>query len=251
MFKKIIFISLLCFAQLGLAEDLKIHFATEATYPPFEYIDQSGNIKGFDIDIANAICDKINATCTFSNAPFDSLIPSLQMGKYDALIGALGITPQRQKVVAFSDPYFHDSVSFVAPVSEKLELSKDAMKGKVIGVQGGTVLSQYLTDTYGDDVTVKTYASELQALMDLQNERVDAVLGDTPLIKNWLKKQSNGKFTIVDNPVNSDSPYFSQGFGIAVNKKNKDLLAKINKGLAEIKADGTYEKISNKYFGEN
>src|SRR5690606_17599012 len=91
-----------------------IKFAMEATYPPFEYVDASGNIKGFDVDIANALCQQLKAQCEFSNQPFNSLIPSLQLGKFDAIISALGITTERAKQVSFTNPYYQPSGSFVA-----------------------------------------------------------------------------------------------------------------------------------------
>ena len=250
LLSKVLLASVLGMLSLtGFAGSQKpLQFATEATYPPFEYIDQSGKIKGFDIDIAKALCTQMQRQCEFHNAPWDSLIPSLKLGKYDALIGAMAITAERKQQVAFTNPYYMDTVSFVAPMSEKLQVTPAGMKGKTIGVQGGTVLQQYLQSTYGSAVSVKTYASQEQALMDLQAGRVDAVLGDTPLVKTWLKQQKGSTYGVAGKPI-TDKKYFGQGFGIAVNKDNTQLVQQLNTALAAIKKNGQYQKIVTQYFG--
>ncbi len=226
-----------------------IQFATEASYPPFEYVDQTGQIKGFDIDIAKALCIQMDAHCSFTNQPWTSLIPSLQMGKFDALIGAMAITKQRQQQVDFTKPYYFDTVSFVAPVASHFIPDAKSIKGKTIGVQGGTVLEQYLHATFGNDIKVKTYASQEQAFLDLASGRVDAVLGDTPLMGNWLKKQKPATYAFAGQPI-GDPRFFNQGFGIAVKKGNTKLLKQLNDALAAIRANGTYNQIYKQYFGK-
>ncbi|VVC77009.1 ABC transporter arginine-binding protein 1 [Aquicella siphonis] len=225
-----------------------IRFATEATYPPFEYIDQTGQIKGFDIDIANALCAQIKADCTFSNQAFSSLIPSLKLGKFDALISALGVTPERQKQVAFTHSYYEPSGSFVAKTASHYLLT--GLPGKTIGVQQGSTFEKYLQDKYGNKVTVKTYASIQDAFLDLDSGRVDIVLADTPIALAWLKQGNKSKtYAIIEKPI-VDHTYFGTGYGIAVNLNATALLDKLNKALAEIKANGTYDQITKKYFGD-
>lgn len=242
-----ILIILLLNCTLHAAPIKIIRFGTEATYPPFEYIDESGQIKGFDIDIANALCEQIKAQCTFSNQSFSSLIPSLQLGKYDALIAAIGITEERKKQVAFTDSYYEPSASFIAPLAKKYKISD--VVGKTIGVQEGTTFDKYLREQYANKVTVKPYASIQDALLDLVAGRVDLVLGDMPIILIWLKQNENSKhFGVVNAPI-VDRQYFGVGAGIAVRKNEKELLTALNQALAKIKADGTYKKILKKYFG--
>lgn len=222
-----------------------LRFATEATYPPFEYIDASGQIKGFDIDIINALCQQMKAQCTFSNQSFNSLIPSLQLGKFDALIAALGVTTERQKQVDFTDSYYEPSASFVAPIAKNYTLAD--IKGKIIGVQQGSTLEKYLHDTYRDTITIKTYASIQDAFLDLQSDRVDVVLTDTPMARVWLKNENTKIYQIVDKPI-IDHQYFGVGYSIAVKKNNQELMNDFNKALAQIKANGTYDKIMKAYF---
>lgn len=246
--KKIIITLLnLLFIQFALAGPIKtIHFATEATYPPFEFIDETGQMKGFDIDIASAICQQIKAECTFTNQTFDSLIPSLKIGKYDAVISALGITADREKQVDFTQSYYEPSGSFVALKNKHYTLQ--SLGGKTIGVQTGSTFEKYLHDKYGSTITVKTYASAQDSFLDLASERLDLVMVDTPIAETWLKLDNNiQKYMIVEKPI-IDHDYFGSGYGIAVNKNNTELLQALNQGLAEIKKNGTYNKIVKTYF---
>lgn len=245
---KLILISILLFASAVTmaAEEKIIKFATEATYPPFEYTDASGQIKGFDIDIANALCAEMKVKCTFSNQSFNSLIPSLQIGKYDALIAALGVTPERQKQVDFTHSYYEPSASFVAPTDKHYTIAQ--LIGKTIGVQQGSTFQTYLQDKYGNKITIKTYASAQEAFLDLRAGRVDVVLVDTPIAADWLKQDKSKQFGIIDKPI-VDHQYFGTGYGIAVRKDNVDLLHAFNLALGKIKANGTYNKIVTQYFG--
>lgn len=231
-------------AQAQSQQPLK--FATEATYPPFVYMGPSGKIKGFGADIVQALCQKMKVQCVMVNQPWDSLIPSLKLGKYDALFGGMDITAAREKQVDFTQSYYKNSAAFVASKELHLVLSKKGLKGKTIGVQGGTTFDAYLEKVYGSDVKIKRYPSEQDAFLDLESGRVDAVMGDTPLLKAWVLKNSQ-KYALVNQM--SSVKYFSAGHGIAVKKGNKKLQKALNKALLAIKADGTYGKIVSKYFG--
>ncbi|RDI42556.1 transporter substrate-binding domain-containing protein [Aquicella lusitana] len=223
-----------------------IQFATEATYPPFEFIDPSGRITGFDIEIASALCQQMKVDCTFSNQSFNSLIPSLKLGKFDAIIAALGVTEEREKEVSFTHAYYEPSGSFVGAMPASFSLSQ--LTGKVIGVQQGSVFEKYLRDKYGVSVKIKTYASVQDAFLDLVLGRLDAVLADTPIATAWLKRNEDNQFGLIGKPV-VDHAYFGTGYAIAVRKGDAELRDAFNKALAEIKANGTYEKIAKKYFG--
>lgn len=248
MLKKLILIVSFFMLQSLYAFPIKtIRFATEATYPPFEYIDSTGTIKGFDIDIANALCVQLRAQCSFTNQSFASLIPSLQLRKFDALISSIGITAERQREVAFTQPYYQPSAAFVAALIKNYALS-DMIGGVTIGVQQGSTFETYLRDNYRETVTIKTYASIQEAFLDLVSGRVDAVLADTPIVKAWLQENDNRKkYGIIDKPI-QDAKYFGAGYGIAVNKKDIGLLNVLNTAIDQIKKNGTYDKIVKKYF---
>lgn len=232
--------------KINAQTDQTIKFATEATYPPFVYVGPNGQVQGFGADIVHALCQQMHAKCTIINQPWESLIPSLKLGKFDAIFGGMNITAAREKQVDFTHSYYQNSISFVAAKSTHLVVSKVGLKGKTIGVQGGTTFDTYLQDTYGNEITINHYPSEQDALMDLQSGRVDAVVGDSPLIQQWLKKNS-GQYAIAGKPINNQK-YFGKGDAIAVKKGNVKLLQALNKALVKIKANGTYQKIVNKYF---
>ena len=245
--KKIVRSAMLLVALLGtqtMAAEVK--FATEATYPPFEYMNDKNEFAGFDIELAQAICAAAKLTCTFSNQAFDSLIPSLKFRRFDAAIAAMDVTEERAKQVDFSNIYYENSAVFVAAqgkFSDAVQLT-----GKNVGVQNGTSHQSYLLEQLkGKEVKVVPYASYQNALMDLTSGRVDAVFADTAVAAEWLK--SHAGYQMVGQPV-TDAKYFGAGFAIAVNKGNKALLDSLNQGLAAIKANGTYQKLYAKYFSK-
>lgn len=247
---------LFLFLILGLSSSYaalpaSLNFATEATYPPFEFVDPSGAIKGFDIDIAQALCQKMAVKCNFVNQPWDSLIPGLKLGKFNALIGAMEITPARKNQVDFTEAYLPATGLFIAEKNSSLSISAAGLKDKTIGVQGGTTFEQYLTKEYGRQIKIKSYNSMQDALLDLDAGRVDAVLGDSALLLDWLKKHDpSDHLKQVGQPFSNPS-YFGQGYGIAVQKGNSELLNALNQALQEIKQDGSYQKILNHYFPPN
>lgn len=244
--KKVLIAALIAGFSLSATAAQTIRFATEASYPPFESIDANNKIVGFDVDLANALCKEIDATCTFTNQAFDSLIPSLKFRRFDAAIAAMDVTPERAKQVDFSDIYYANSAVFVA-AKDKFA-SVDQLKGKNVGVQNGTSHQSYLLEQMkAQEVKTVPYASYQNALLDLGNGRVDAVFADTAVAAEWLKK--NGGYQMVGKPV-TDAKYFGAGFAIAVNKGNKALLDSLNQGLAAIKANGTYQKLYAKYFSK-
>ncbi|WP_299015448.1 lysine/arginine/ornithine ABC transporter substrate-binding protein [uncultured Photobacterium sp.] len=242
--KKILLSSLIGLVSAQAAAQDEIKFAMEATYAPFEYMDQNNQIQGFDVDLANALCEEINAKCTFHNHPFDSLIPALKFRRYDAVISGVDITDQRKEQVNFTDAYYDNAAAFVA-ISGKVA-SQDKLKGKRIGVQNGSTHQSYLIDQM-PGVTTVAYVSAQEAFLDMQNGRIDSVFGDTAVVAEWFKK--NDKLTYVGKQV-TNAQYFGYGFGIAVNKNNQELVNKLNAALKTVKANGEYQAIFNKYFGK-
>ena len=221
-----------------------IKFATEATYPPFVYVNNHGEIHGFDVDIAMAICELLKFECTFTNQPWDSLIPSLQFGKFEALIGAISITPERQEKVLFTEPYYENKADYVTPISQP---SLTIKEGTIIGVQAGTTLADYLTETYGDKIKINRYASVEQAFLDLIATRLDAVFGDQPVVIHWVKESGKKQFKLAEHVVHSPQ-YLGKGFGIAFRKDEPDLVEHFNFALNQLKKDGTYQRIYQHYF---
>lgn len=126
--KKVLIAALLAGMSLSATAAQTIRFATEASYPPFESIDANNKIVGFDVDLANALCKEIDATCTFTNQAFDSLIPSLKFRRFDAVMAGMDITPEREKQVLFTTPYYENSALFVGQQGKFTSI--DQLKGK-------------------------------------------------------------------------------------------------------------------------
>lgn len=240
MKKLLLAIIITCFSFSSLAAE-KIRFASSATYPPFESLDQNNQIIGFDIDLANALCEKIKAECTFTNQAFDSLIASLRFKKFDAVISGLDITPERKKQVAFTDPYYANSAEIIAKKGRFN--SFEALKGKRIGAENGTTHQRYLNDKH-PEITVVPYASYQTAFIDLQNGRIDGVFGDTAVVNTWIKNYAD--MAPATERV-TDQDYFGTGLGIAVHPDSTALLEKLNEALKAVKADGTYQTLLEKW----
>ncbi|MEC5318573.1 arginine ABC transporter substrate-binding protein [Brenneria populi subsp. brevivirga] len=240
--KKLLVATLLAGITFSAAAADTIRFASSATYPPFESLDANNEIVGFDMDLAKALCKQMQASCTFTNQAFDSLIPALKFRRYDAVISGMDITPERSKQVAFTQPYYANSAVVIAQKGKFSDFA--ALKGKRIGMENGTTHQKYMNDKHPEVKTV-AYDSYQNAVLDLKNGRIDGVFGDTAVVNEWIK--NNPSLATVGQHV-TDPEYFGAGLGIAVRPNDKALLEKLNNALDAIKADGTYKTISDKWF---
>ena len=228
-------------SQAAMAD--KIRIATEGAYPPFNMKNSKGELIGFDVDIAKALCEQMKADCKIVAQDWDGIIPGLLAKKYDAIIASMSITPERQKKVSFTDPYYSNYLRFIAKKNSQLKPTKDGLKGKKLGAQRSTISSQYLEDHYRKSARVKVYDTQEAAFLDLKAGRLDAVLVDAYPGYDWLSKSENNGFDFI-----GDSIDINDKIGIAVRKGDKALIKKFNKALQEIRASGAYQRINGKYF---
>ncbi|OOF89671.1 arginine ABC transporter substrate-binding protein [Rodentibacter ratti] len=236
---KKLLLSAVLLGSAAMANAQEITFAMEPSYPPFEFTNEKGEIIGFDVDVANAICKEIQATCKFKGESFDALISNLKAKRFDAAISAMDITESRSKQVLFSDAYYDSTASYVAFKGKAtLETAKN------IGVQNGTTFQQY-TVAETKQYSPKAYTSLQDAILDLKNGRIDIIFGDTAVLADMINKEPEIQF-VGDKVTNKK--YFGNGLGIAMNKSNKALAESLNKGLAAIKANGEYQKIYDKWM---
>ncbi len=169
------------FAGAAMAEDTVV-IGTDATYPPFESLDAAGKFQGFDIDIANALCDQMKVKCTFVNQDFDGIIPALQAKKFDAIVSSMSITPEREKTVDFTNKYYNTPPAIAVPKDSTLtEANDDALKGKTIGAQSSTTHANYAS-THLKDAELKLYPSADEYKLDLANGRIDSVIDDVVVL---------------------------------------------------------------------
>jgi len=227
--------------------DMKVRIGTEGAYPPFNFKDSSGELKGFDIDIAKALCVAMKAECTFVAQDWDGIIPALLAKKYDAIIASMSITDERKKKVDFTDKYYSTPAKFIVDKKGGIsDVSVAALKGKSIGAQGSTIHSNFLEDVY-KDANIKLYKTQDEANADLASGRLDAILADSAVLNDWLKTK-DGNCCQFTGPDFNDPKYFGVGAGIAVRKGDDKLRNSLNMAIKAILADGTYKKINDKYF---
>ncbi len=234
-------------SSAGAADKIKI--GTEGAYPPFNFIDSAGKIGGFDVDIGLALCERMKAECEVVAQDWDGIIPGLLAKKYDLIIASMFITEDRKKQVAFTNPYYLAAMTHVAPKGAGITtFTNEALKGKVIGAQSGTTQADFITATY-PDAEIKLYPTQDEANLDMVNGRLDLQVGDMLPLLDWVTKNDDGKACceIIGEPI-TDKKFVGEGVGIAVRQDDNELREKLNKALDEIRADGTYKKINDKYF---
>ena len=229
----------------------KIRIGVEGAYPPFSYVTPEGELAGFDIDIARALVAAMGKDIELVPQDWDGIIPALLARKYDAIIASMSITEERKKKVAFSNKYYNTPAKFVCKKGTMETFARENIKGKKIGVQRATIHDRYLTDNYGKDVEIKRYATQDEAYLDLVAGRVDMLLADSVAISDGFLKKPEGQDYQFIGPDLNDPKWFGEGTGIAIRKEDKDLVEMFNTAIEQIRADGTYKKIQDKYFDFN
>ena len=230
----------LVLAACGGGGQAKVRVATDATWPPFESVNEtSKEIEGFDIDLMNAIAKEGGFEVEYSNVPWDSLLAGMAQCQYDAAISAMTITPERAEQFAFSEPYFAAGQIVTVRADNTDITGKDTLAGKTVGVQLGTtgdIEAQKITGA-----TVKNYDDIGLAFQDLMNGQTDAVIADNPLALGYVG-QNPDKLKAVGEV------FTDEFYGIAVCKDKTDLVAQINKGLAAVKSKGLIDELTTKWI---
>jgi len=228
------------FSANALAAD-KYKVGIEGAYPPFNNKNASGEVVGFDPDIAMALCAKMKAECEIVTSDWDGIIPALNAKKFDFIVSSLSITDERKQAVDFTDPYYSNKQQFIAPKNVDFKTDVASLKTKKLGTQRSTQAATWLEDKVGNDISL--YDTQENAYLDLTSGRVDALLADKYANYDWLKSKAGQPYEFKGEPVNEDDKV-----GIALRKGDSDLRTKLNLAIKEIQEDGTYKKINDKYF---
>ena len=220
--------------------ELKITVATDATWPPFEYIDETTKeFVGFDIDLMKAIAEAAGFEVEFVNVAWDPLLAGMAAGQYDAAISAMTITEERAKQFDFSEPYYNAGQLIAVRIDNDTITGPADLAGKVVGAQIGTTGAMEVEKIAG--ATLKTYDDISQAFLDLINGQIDAVVADNPLVGGYV-----GKYP--DKIKSVGEPFTDEYYGIAVRKGATDILEAINKGLKIVKEQGLLEQLEDKWI---
>lgn len=215
-----------------------LRMGTNATFPPYEFVGDDGNVQGIDADIAAAIADKLGMKLEITDMEFDSLIPALQSDTIDVALAGMTVTPDRQENVDFSDSYAKGVQVIIVKDGSDIA-SPDDLEGKSIGVQTGTTGDIYCTGDYGQE-NVKQFNNGPLAVAALVNGQVDCVVIDQEPAKNYVAANSGLKIL--------DTAYADEDYAIAIKKGNTELLDKVNGALKELQDDGTVQSIVDKYI---
>lgn len=223
-----------------------IRIGFEGAYPPFNYLDARGELRGFEVDLARAVCERAKAKCELLTGEWEQLVPGLLAGMYDAVFSSVAITPEARRLVDFSDRYYATPAVFVARKDSGVTTATpEDLRGKAVGAKAGTVYARRLEERYAPyGAMVKLYVTQGEANQDLASGRLDAVLADKVALMTWLEKSPEGACCRVAGPDLPDPA----AFGAAVRKGDADLKELINRAIREIRADGTYERINARHF---
>jgi len=227
-----------CGSSTATDDKKVLKVGSDIAYAPFEFMDTDGKAVGFDIELMTAIGADMGYTVEFETAPFDGLLMALDAGNYDAVISSMTITEERAKSVTFSDPYFLATQLIGVKEGSDIKGSAD-LKGHKVGVQLSTT-GQFAMENMGVD-TIK-YDTTPDALNDLMNGGVDAVVADSPVVLWFIKQNPDAKVQSVQGDFEKEY------YGIAMKKGNTELADKVNASLKKLKDNGTYNDIYKKWF---
>lgn len=217
----------------------EITMATSPDYPPFEFIDDKGNVAGLDIDLANAIAKEMGVKLTIQQMGFDGIITAVKAGQVNMGVSGFTVTEERKKSIDFTDPYFTGGQVIVALKESNFKGPED-LNGKVVGAQIGTTGEKAANGIKG--AQVKTFDDFLMAIQELKNKNIAAVVGDMSVAKNLVA--SDSKLVIVGKPINEEQT------AIIVQKGHPELVKALNDAIAKVKASGEYDKIIQKWANQ-
>lgn len=224
-------------ASGALADSVKV--GTNAEFPPFEFIADDGSIQGFDIELISAILDLAGIEYSVESMEFDALPAALEAGQIDIAIAGMTISEEKSKSVLFSEPYFSATQKIIVPADSAINTVEDIKAGMKIGVQLGTTGDIYVTDSM-EGIVCERYSKALDAIMDMKNGRLDAVMVDSAPASVFAGEIEGLK--VLEEKL-SDEQY-----GVAVKLENTELMEKINAGLASLKENGKFDELYVKYF---
>jgi polar amino acid transport system substrate-binding protein len=248
MMRTLLIITVFSFLIIGCGSDDRspewasrgiLKIGTDATYPPFEMVNtETGQPEGFDIDIMNKVCELNGWKPKYVITPFDGIISGLKGRKYDCIISAMSITPQREAIVSFSEAYYLAGQVIAVPAADTVIESVDDLRGRRVGVQLGTTGERMAKSLPG--VTVFSFENIGAAFIDMKNGQIDAVLNDLPTTSEYIRRQGTAK--IVGEVLSREY------YGIAVRRGDQELLTKIDSALINIKESGVYDQIKSRWF---
>ncbi|PVA11198.1 amino acid ABC transporter [Pelagivirga sediminicola] len=234
-------------AGAAAAETVKIGIASEP-YPPFAAPDSAGNWSGWEVEIANALCEAADLECEITPTGWDGIIPSLLGEQIDVIMASMSITEDRAEKIAFTDHYYKTPAVIVAPKGSDMTPNAEGLDGKILGVQASTTHQAYAQKHFEDAASeIRVYQTQDEANQDLYSGRIDAVQADSIAMADFVNSDIGDCCEIVGN-VPDDESILGKGVGAGLRKGEDELREKLNAAIAEIRENGTYDEITDKYF---
>jgi octopine/nopaline transport system substrate-binding protein len=247
-----------------------VRIATEGAYPPWNSTDASGQLIGFEPDLANDLCQRMQVECEIVAQDWEGIIPALTAGKYDAIMAGMSITDERKEVISFSDSYANEPAYFAVlndsdlasyqgaleqanldEVSDEeqaaIDSLKEALAGKTVGVQVATTHANFLDTYLGDAVEIRSYDTQENLDLDLQAGRIDAALASGTYWFPLMETEKGADFALIGPGFNGGP--FGAGVGAGIRQEDTDLIEMFNKAIAAAKADGTINRLAQQWFG--
>jgi len=219
---------------------------TTGDYRPFSYLDEGNELTGYDVDWAKAIADKMGVEAKFETGEFSGLIPGLSQGRFDVVMSSVHINDERKKSVDFSDAYAMDGAVAIIKKGEKSLDGPEDISGLTVGVNSGSNWEE-LVQSIGGYKEMKTYPGPTESISDLLNDRIDVVvMGEAAAGSYILNSPDGDKIEISGEPLNQGE---SSIISIAIKKDSPELTEALNEAISEVKEDGTYDELAQKYFG--
>jgi polar amino acid transport system substrate-binding protein len=228
----------------GAAEEGAVMIATDATWPPMEYIDETGELVGFDVELINAIADEAGLEIELKNTAWDGIFAGLANGAYDAIISSVTITEERKSAMLFTEPYVNAGQVLIVKKSASGISGIEDMAGLKVGAQNGTT-GDFAIEEY-PEIERMAYDEIGLAVEDLMNGNISGVVCDSITASDFVLNNESyaGSLTI------AGEPFTEEYLGIAVSKSRPDLVEKFNEGLAAVEASGKMDELVVKWLGD-
>jgi len=241
--KRIILAALAASTFAAAAHAENVNICVEGAYPPFSWTEASGDVVGFDIDIANALAVEMGMTATMVKTDWDGIIPALLEGKCDAIIASMSITEERKQVIDFSAKYYNSPAGFIGAEG----MMADALDGKVVGVQRGTIHQDFMEGEF-PNVELRLYGSQDEVYLDLTANRIDAAIGDSIAMDDGFLSTEAGAGYAFFGEMYSIPKYHGDGAGVGVRQEDTELRDAFSAAILAVRASGEYAMINDKYF---
>jgi len=225
----------------------KITIATEAAYPPFNYLDKKGLPAGFEMELAQEACQRMKAECEFVAVKWDDLIPGLLDKKFDIIMSSLEVNNERRRRLGLSRRYYLSPGAFIAEKGQPFDGPPTLLRNKRIGVQKDSTHADWIDKSFRRSAQIKRYATVADALQALTKDEVDAVFGDKVQLWLWSQKPEGKCCEIMGQDI-KDNQTLGVGVSAGLRREDSKLRDALNKAFAEMQSDGTFKKLNEKYF---